>query len=115
VAGTARHQIGDVVSATWWAVIAVAVGAYLLKLAGYLLPQNLMDRPRVTRVARLTPIALLAALAAVQVFGNGQALAVDARAAGLAFAVVALLLRAPFLVVVVGAAAVAALLRLLLG
>jgi hypothetical protein len=38
---------------------------------------------------------------------------VDARTAGLAFAVAALLLRAPFLVVVVGAAATAALLRLL--
>ena len=37
----------------------------------------------------------------------------DARAAGLAYAVVALVLRAPFIVVVVGAAAVAAVLRAL--
>jgi hypothetical protein len=37
----------------------------------------------------------------------------DARAAGLAFAVVALILRAPFLVVVIGAAVVAAGLRAL--
>ncbi|HUV47860.1 MAG TPA: AzlD domain-containing protein, partial [Actinomycetes bacterium] len=50
---------------------------------------------------------------AVQIFGEGQGLTIDARAAGLVFAVGALLLRAPFLVVVVGAAVVAALLRLL--
>ena len=57
-------------------------------------------------------MALLAALVAVQAFSDGSALALDARAAGLGFAVVALLLRAPFLVVVVGAALVAALVRL---
>lgn len=102
-------------SGTWWAVITLAVGAYLLKLAGYLVPHELLERPRVSRVARLTPVALLAALAAVQVFGSGEALVLDARAAGLAFAVVALMLRAPFLVVVVGAAVVAALLRQLAG
>jgi uncharacterized membrane protein len=106
---------GDDVSGTWWAVITLAVGAYLLKLAGYLVPHELLERPRVSRVARLTPVALLAALAAVQVFGSGEALVLDARAAGLAFAVVALMLRAPFLVVVVGAAVVAALLRQLAG
>jgi branched-subunit amino acid transport protein len=64
-------------------------------------------------VALLTPVALLSALTAVQIFGEGQGLTIDARAAGLVFAVGALLLRAPFLVVVVGAAVVAALLRLL--
>ena len=59
------------------------------------------------------PVALLAALVEVQVWSAGTSLTVDARTAGLAFAVEALLLRAPFLVVVVGAAATAALLRLL--
>jgi uncharacterized membrane protein len=106
---------GDRVSDTWWAVISLAIGAYLLKLAGYLVPHELLERPRVSRVARLTPVALLAALTAVQVFGSGESLSLDARAAGLVFAVLALLLRAPFLVVVIGAAAVAALLRLIAG
>jgi hypothetical protein len=50
---------------------------------------------------------------AVQVFGSGPGLVLDARTAGLGVAVVLLLLRAPFLVVVFGAALSAALLRLL--
>jgi hypothetical protein len=61
----------------------------------------------------LLPVALLAALVAIQTFTNGQRLTVDARAAGLAAAVVALALRAPFLVVVITAAAVTAGLRAL--
>jgi hypothetical protein len=59
------------------------------------------------------PVALLAALVAVQTFAQGQALVVDARVAGLAAAVVALLLRAPFLVVIIVAAVTAAGLRAL--
>ena len=55
------------------------------------------------RVALLLPVALLAALISVQTFGEG----VDARAAGLGAAVVALVLRAPFLVVVSAAAVTA--------
>jgi len=57
------------------------------------------------------PVPLLAALAAVQTFGSGQALVVDARFPGLAAAAIALVLRAPFLVVVVVAGVVAAGLR----
>jgi len=97
----------------WWSVALLAVGAYGLKALGYALPASWLERPRVTRIALLTPVALLSALTAVQIFGEGQGLTLDARAAGLVFAVGALLLRAPFLVVVVGAAVVAALLRLL--
>jgi branched-subunit amino acid transport protein len=95
----------------WAAVLGTAVGCYLLKLAGLSVPERLLSSARVRTVSMLLPIALLAALTAVQVVGHGRGVTVDARAAGLAFAVVALLLRAPFLVVVVGAALVAALLR----
>ena len=97
----------------WAAVLTTSVGCYLLKLAGLSVPARVLASPRVRIAALLLPIALLAALTAVQTFGHAQSLALDARAAGLAFAVVALLLRAPFLVVVVGAAAVAAALRAL--
>lgn len=96
----------------WTAVVLAGVGCYLLKLAGLSLPERVLAHPTVERVADLIPVALLAALVAVQVFADGPALRLDARVLGLAFAVVALLLRAPFLVVVVGAAAVAALARL---
>ena len=72
----------------------------------------MLERPLVERIADLIPVALLAALVAVQVFAQGTHLTLDARATGLAVAVLALLLRAPFLVVVIAAALTAALLRL---
>jgi hypothetical protein len=58
-------------------------------------------------------VALLAALVAVQTFDGGGRVVLDARAAGLAAAVLALVLRAPFLLVIVIAAATAAALRAL--
>jgi hypothetical protein len=97
----------------WTAVLLTALGAYLLKLAGLSIPASVIEHPLVHRVADLLPVALLAALVAVQVFSSGPHLTVDARAAGLAVAVVALLLRAPFIVVVFAASLTAALLRLL--
>ena len=97
----------------WTAVLACGIGCYLLKLAGLSVPASVLERPVVRRVADLMPVALLAALVAVQVVADGTRLVLDARLAGLGAAVVLLLLRAPFLVVVVGAAATAALLRLL--
>ena len=96
----------------WTAVLLACVGCYLLKLAGLSLPERVLSHPTVERVADLIPVALLAALVAVPSFSAGTALTLDARALGLAFAVVALLLRMPFLVVVVGASVVAALARL---
>jgi len=96
----------------WLAVIGAGIGCYLLKLAGLSLPPRVLEHPVVERVADLIPVALLAALVAVQVFASEQSLVVDARLAGLATAFVLLLVRAPFLVVVFGAALVAALIRL---
>ncbi len=97
----------------WAAVLATSVGCYLLKLAGLSVPGHVLEKPVVRRIALLMPIALLIALTAVQTFASGQSVVVDARAAGLAFAVVALLLRANFLIVILGAAAVAAGIRAL--
>jgi len=97
---------------TWWTLLAACLGCYLLKLAGLSVPTKVLDRPVVRRVADLIPVALLSALVAVQVFASGNELVLDARAAGLGAAVVLLVLRAPFLVVVFGAALTAALLRL---
>ncbi len=97
---------------TWLAILGAGVGCYLLKLAGLSLPPRVLQHPLVERVADLIPVALLSALVAVQVFADGSRLTIDARAAGLAAAVIALLLRAPFLVVVFVAAATAGLVRL---
>lgn len=96
----------------WVALVVAGVGCYLLKLAGMSLPDRVLEHPVVSRVAGLIPVALLAALVAVQVFSSGATLTLDARVAGLLFAAGALALRAPFLVVVFGAAVVAAVVRL---
>ncbi|HEX8006260.1 MAG TPA: AzlD domain-containing protein [Trebonia sp.] len=98
----------------WWAIVITCVGCYLLKLSGLAAPRRVLDHPGVRRFARLVPVALLAALIAVQTFGHGQDLHLNgARLAGMAAAVVALLLRAPFLVVLVAAAVVTAFTRLM--
>jgi branched-subunit amino acid transport protein AzlD len=99
----------------WIAVAVTAVGCYAVKLAGLLVPAGALERPLVRRLAALLPVALLAALTAQQTFADGHALVVDARAAGLAAAAVALLLRAPFLVVVGTAVVVTAGVRALTG
>ncbi len=97
----------------WPAVLLASLSSFLTKWAGHLLPESLLERPLVRRAAALLPIALLSALLAVQTFRGPQGFTVDARVAGVGVAVVALLLRAPFLVVVLSAAATAALLRAL--
>jgi len=97
----------------WAAIILTGIGCYLLKLAGLSVPAAVLERPVVQRIADLLPVALLAALIGVQVFATGTELSVDARLAGLMAALVALLLRAPFIVVVLVAALTAALIRLL--
>jgi uncharacterized membrane protein len=98
----------------WVTVLAACLVAYLLKLAGYLVPDRVLSGTRVRRVTTLLPVALLTALVVVQTFASpSHGLILDARAAGLAVAAVALLLRAPFLVVVLLAAVTAAGLRAL--
>lgn len=98
-------------SGAWTAVLLGGVGCYLLKLAGLSVPASVLERPTVRRMADRLPVALLAALVAVQVLGEGHRVVLDARAAGLATAVVLLLARVPFLFVVIGAGATAAVLR----
>lgn len=95
----------------WWWVLATCVVAYLTKLSGYLVPARILDKPRMGRVAGALTIGLLASLTAVNTFGSGQQLVLDARVGALVAAGLALLFRAPFLLVVVVGAAAAALLR----
>jgi branched-subunit amino acid transport protein len=97
----------------WAGVLVACAACYALKLAGLSLPASLLQDARVQRTVPLVPIALLAALVATQTFSTGHHLVLDVRAAALGMAIVAVLLRAPFLVVVASAAAMAALLRLL--
>jgi branched-subunit amino acid transport protein len=96
----------------WVAVLAGSLGCYLLKFAGLSVPPKVLENRAVQRIATALPIALLTALIVIQTFTTGHRLTVDARAAGLGVAAIAVLLRAPFLVVVGVAALTAALLRL---
>jgi len=92
----------------WVTVLVSSALAFGLKYAGHVLPRGRLGG-RVQRVTTLLPVALLTGLVVVQAFtGKGGTVVLDSRAAGLAVAVVALLLRAPFLLVVVLAAATAA-------
>jgi len=97
---------------TWIAVLATAAGCYAFKLTGLTVPQRVLASSRMRRFAELVPVALLAALSAVQTLTSGHAFDLDpARLAGMAAAIVALVLRAPFLVVIVAAVGTAAALR----
>jgi uncharacterized membrane protein len=96
----------------WLAVVVASAGCYLLKFAGLSVPRGLLANRRVQRIADTLPIALLATLVAVQTLITGTRIGLDARAGGLVVAFVAVLLRAPFLVVVAVAVAATALIRL---
>ncbi|ONK10792.1 AzlD domain-containing protein [Streptomyces sp. MP131-18] len=92
----------------WLAIAWTALGCYLVKLLGLAIPAGALERPVVRRLAALLPVALLAALTVLQTLDDGGAPVLDARALGLAAAGVALLLRAPFLLVVAVAVVVTA-------
>jgi hypothetical protein len=96
----------------WAGVLVASLACYGLKLAGLSMPMSWLTAPRIQRTVALIPVALLAALVGTNTFSTGQHLVLDVRAAALVIAIGAVLLRAPFLVVVVAAAATAGLLRL---
>jgi branched chain amino acid efflux pump len=96
----------------WVWLLLSCLFAYAWKLLGYLVPASLLQNPRMSRVAGTMTIGLLASLTVVNALASGQSLVLDARLGALAAAAVALLLRAPFLVVVLAGAGTAALLRL---
>ncbi|KHK98428.1 branched-chain amino acid transporter AzlD [Microbacterium mangrovi] len=97
----------------WNAVLLASIVCVALKAIGYLVPARLIEAPRTARITDQLTVALLAALVAVQTLGAGQAIVVDARVPAVLVAAGLLMIRAPFLVVVIAAALVAALLRML--
>jgi branched-subunit amino acid transport protein len=96
----------------WLAVLVGSAGCFLLKFLGLSVPERFLASSRIQKMAALLPIALLTALIVIQTFTTGRHLVIDARAAGLAVACMAALLRAPFLVVVALACVTTALIRL---
>jgi hypothetical protein len=96
---------------SWLPVIAVVAGCFALKLAGTAVPARIVRTPRFAAISVLVPVALIAAVIAVQTVTVDHRFSLDARAAGLAVAAIAVWRRLPFVVVVLSAALTAALLR----
>ncbi|WP_375491064.1 AzlD domain-containing protein [uncultured Jatrophihabitans sp.] len=97
----------------WLLVSTTVIGCYALKLAGYFVPPAVLAHPQVRRLVELLPVALLAGLVVVEAVADGRHFDIDGpRLAGFAVGAFAVWRKAPFLVVVVVAAATAALLRL---
>jgi branched-subunit amino acid transport protein len=94
------------------AILALAVGTYALRLTGVLLRERLTLSARSRRLLPMAAAALLAALAATAALTEGTGPAGVARPAGVAVGALLAWRRAPFVLVVVAAAATAAALRL---
>jgi branched-subunit amino acid transport protein len=101
------------VTNAWIAVAGVGAATIALKGAGPLVFARRALPAWVRAIMPLLAPCLLAALVVGQTLGDGRSLTVDARVAGVAAAAVALLLRAPLLLVLALAAGVAAAARAL--
>jgi hypothetical protein len=97
----------------WQIVLLASVAVLALKVAGYLVPPSLMERPTPARVANLTTVGLLAALVVTQTFERSGGLVLDARVPAVVLAGILFAFRVPFIVVILVAALTAAGLRLL--
>ena len=97
-------------SPQWIAVIGTSALVFGLKYLGHSVPERFLQNARITRINALVPIVLLSALVAIQTLTDKTKLVIDHRAAGVAVALIALKLKAPFPVVVISAAATSALL-----
>jgi len=94
------------VSAAWIAVIAVGAGTLLLKAVGPVVVSGRRLHSRAAELLDMVAPAILAALVVTETFAHGRSLVVDARLAGVAAGLVAIVFRAPiWLVVLVGAVA----------
>ena len=94
------------------AILTLAVGTYTMRLSGVLLRERLELGDSLQRLLPMAAAALLAALAATAALTEGGGFAGIARPAGVAVGALLAWRRAPFVVVVITAAATAALLRL---
>lgn len=92
----------------WVSLLVTSALVFIIRFAGYLVPEKYLTNPTALRINTLIPIALLSALVAVQSFTDKASIVIDQRMAGLGVAVIALLLNAPFPIVVIGAAATSA-------
>lgn len=88
----------------WIATLGTSLIAFALKYSGHSVPDRWLSHPKIQKINALIPIALLSALVAIQSFSEKSKLMIDQRLVGLSVAIIALLLKAPFPVVVLSAA-----------
>jgi uncharacterized membrane protein len=93
-------------------VILASLAVYSWKLLGYLVPERFITE-RFRGFADRVTVALLASLVAIQGFSTEGEIVIDARLGALAVAAVLLAIRAPYILVVLAGALVAAGLRAL--
>lgn len=93
-------------------VLAASILVYSWKLIGFLIPERFLT-PGVKSFTERVTIVLLAALVVTQTLAVGGEWVFDARIPAVGLAALLLWLRAPFIVVVIAAASVAAGLRFL--
>ena len=96
-------------STFWVAVIGSSALAFVIKFVGASVPETFLSNPKILRINTLIPVALLTALIAVNTFADKTQLVLDHRALGIAAAITLLIAKAPFPVVVLGAALTSAL------
>lgn len=95
-------------------IILLALGVWGQRLAGmFLVGPALERRPVLSKAAGLIPAAVICAVIVQLTVADGTSLVVDERLAGLSVAGLLVWRKAPFIVVVVAAAAVTAMLRAL--
>jgi len=96
---------------SWTPILALAAASYALKALGPVVVGAREIPAPVRALLDLAAVPLLAALVVVQTVSTGGAFAIDARLPALGVAAILVWRRAPFLVIVLAAAATAALLR----
>lgn len=84
-------------------ILVLALGTFGLRSVGFFFG-GAASRFRLQPLLALLPLSLLAALIVAQTFGSEAGLTLDARSVGLAAGGLALVLRAPFVAVIVLAA-----------
>lgn len=95
------------------AVLLASAAVFSWKLLGFSIPTSVLEKPIVSRIVGLLTVALLSALLGIQGLTTGQNITLDERVPALAVAGLLLWIKAPYIVVVICAALVAALLRYL--
>jgi branched-subunit amino acid transport protein len=92
----------------WIAVVVASLSVYSWKILGSTLPERVLNHPKVSRLATFLTVALMAGLVGVQGFVDNREITLDARLPALLIAVVLAILRVPFILIVIAAAATAA-------